>query len=330
MHHSYALWIGFHVFVALMLLIDLGVFNRKAHEVKVREAMAWTVVWIALAFVFAGGVYQTMGRERAIEFVTGYLVEKSLSVDNIFVFLVIFTYFRTPAIYQRKILLWGILGALAMRGVMIGVGVALIERFQWLIQVFGAFLLVTGIRLVMEHDKEVEPDKNVALRLLRKAMPVADDYQGERFFIRREGRTFATPLFAVLVVVEMTDLIFALDSIPAILGISRDTFIVYTSNVFAILGLRSLYFALSGVMNLFRFLAHGLALVLIFVGGKMIAAVFYHVPVGISLAVIATILSVSIFLSLMFPHAAPGPPGHPDAAPDAAEEPPERGDGSGI
>jgi tellurite resistance protein TerC len=296
-------WIVFNLFVLAMLVLDLKVFHRDAHEVKIKEALMWSAFWIALALMFNVGIYFWRGSEDALEYLTGYLIEKSLSVDNIFVFLLIFSYFRVSAQYQHKILFWGILGALVMRAILIFAGVALIERFHWIIYVFGAFLIFTGIKLAFEKDKEIEPEKNPALLFVRRFIPVTERFEGDRFFIRRAGRLFATPLFLVLVVVETTDVIFALDSIPAILAITTDSFIVYTSNVFAILGLRALYFALAGLLQLFHYLHYGLSAILGFVGAKMLVSDIYHIPVGVALGVVGGILALSVIASMIWPAA---------------------------
>ena len=300
---SYPLWawIAFNGFVLAMLALDLGVFHRKSHEVRLREALAWSAVWVALALAFNALIWSRYGQQRALEFLTGYLIEKSLSVDNIFVFVLIFTYFRVPAKYQHKVLFWGILGALLMRAAFIAAGVTLIQRFHWIIYVFGAFLVVTGIRMAVQQDKEIHPEKNPVLRLAKRLMPVSTSYDGDRFFTLQGGRRAATPLFVALLLVETTDLIFAVDSIPAILAITQDPFIVYTSNVFAILGLRALYFALAGVVRMFHYLSIGLAGVLVFVGGKMLLVSVVKVPTALSLGVIAAILAVSVVASVMRP-----------------------------
>lgn len=301
MEHSLLLWIVFNAFIVLMLVVDLLVFHGKDHEESIREALVWTGVWITLALIFGVGVYYYMGADTAIDYYAGYLIEKSLSVDNIFVFLLVFSYFQVPARYQHKVLFWGIFGALVMRFLFIHTGVALIERFDWIIYVFGGFLVFTGIRLAFEKDKEIHPERNPLLRLMRKVIPTTKTYHGSRFFIRKMGRTFATPMLAVLVVIETTDLIFAVDSIPAILAITQDEFIVYSSNAFAILGLRALYFALSGIMKLFHYLHYGLALILVFVGVKMLISDFYHMPTEYALGVIALTLAVSVVVSIYFP-----------------------------
>lgn len=303
MTNSLFLWIGFNVFVLAMLALDLGVFHRKAHVIRIKEALAWSVSWIALALLFNVGVYYLRGPQTGLEFLTGYLLEKSLSVDNIFVFLLIFSYFKVPALYQHKVLFWGILGALIMRAIFIAAGVTLIQQFHWIIYVFGAFLVFTGIKMAMQKDKEIHPEKNPVLKLFRRIMPVTQEYEESKFFVRRAGRVLATPLFVVLLVVETTDVVFAVDSIPAILAITHDPFIVYTSNVFAILGLRALYFALAGIMQLFHYLHYGLSAILVFVGVKMLIADIYKIPIGIALAVIAGILLFSVIASLMRPDA---------------------------
>jgi len=282
-----------------MLALDLLVFHRKAHAVSLREAFSWSVVWISLALIFNLGIYYLWGSEKAMEFLAGYLIEKSLSVDNIFVFIVIFSYFAVPAMYQHRILFWGILGALIMRAIFIAVGAALLTAFHWMIYVFGGFLVITGVKLLLTGDHQVEPEKNPAVRLLRRVMHVTKKYDGQRFFVRVDGRLWATPLLLVLVVVETTDVIFAVDSIPAIFAITSDPFIVYTSNIFAILGLRALYFLLAGIMDMFRYLKVGLSFVLCFVGIKMTIVDLYKIPIEISLGVIAGILTVAMAASLL-------------------------------
>lgn len=301
MEHSILLWSLFNVFIVSMLIIDLTLFHNEDDEETIRKALIWTGVWIAMALVFGVGVYYFMGSQTALDYYTGYLIEKSLSVDNIFVFLLVFSYFKVPAEYQHKVLFWGIFGALVMRLAFIFTGVALLERFHWIVYVFGAFLVFTGIKLAMEKDKEIHPERNPILKLVRRIFPTTKTYHGSKFFIRRMGRTIATPLFVVLVVIETTDLVFALDSIPAILAITRDEFIVYSSNAFAILGLRALYFAVSGIMQLFHYLHYGLSLILVFVGVKMLMAEFYHIPTPFALAFIAVTLTVSIVASIKYP-----------------------------
>ncbi len=303
MEHSLLLWTVFNVFIIIMLVIDLVVFHGKEHEESIREALIWTGVWITLAVIFGIGVYYYMGTQTALDYYTGYLIEKSLSVDNIFVFLLVFSYFKVPAEYQHKVLFWGIFGALVMRLIFIFVGVALLEQFDWIIYVFGAFLVFTGIKLAMEKDKEVHPERNPILKLTRKIIPITKQYHGSNFFIKRMGKLIATPLFVVLIVIETTDLVFALDSIPAILAITRDEFIIYSSNAFAILGLRALYFALSGIMKLFHYLHYGLSLILVFVGIKMLLADFYHIPTPYALGFIGITLTVSVIASIYFPKA---------------------------
>ncbi|MBK6346493.1 MAG: TerC family protein [Bacteroidales bacterium] len=291
-------WILFNVFVLIMLALDLGVFHRKVHVVSMKEALGWSAVWISLALVFNVILYFWLGQQKALEFFTGYLVEKALSVDNIFVFIMIFAYFQIPPQYQHKVLFWGIIGALLMRVVFIFAGVALIEKFHFTIYIFGAILLYTGYKMFKHNNAKIEPEQNPLIRFTRKYMPVTSELHGERFFTRLNGKWHATPLFLVLLLIETTDLIFAVDSIPAILAITQDQFIVYTSNVFAILGLRSLYFALAGIVHRFWLLSYGLAVVLIFVGIKMIIIDFYKIPVEWSLLFIAMTITASVVLSL--------------------------------
>lgn len=301
MEHSLTLWIFFNVFIVFMLIIDLAVFNRKAHEITIKESLTWTVVWIVLAVIFGVGLYFYMDPKSSLDFFTGYLIEKSLSVDNIFVFILVFSYFGVKPEFQHKVLFWGIFGALVMRFIFIFLGVALIERFDWIIYIFGAFLVYTGIRMAFEMEKEVHPEKNPVLKLVRRFIPVSSEFEGDKFFTRINGRKMATPLFVVLVVIETTDLVFAVDSIPAILAITTDQFLVYSSNAFAILGLRALYFALSGVMKLFHYLHYGLAAILSFVGIKMIIADFYHMPTPYALGFVAAAILVSVLASIKFP-----------------------------
>ena len=296
---SVFLWVIFNVFVLGMLALDLLVLHRKAHTVSLREALAWSCVWVSLAFLFGLGVYFVRGGEKALEFLTGYVIEWSLSVDNLFVFLVIFSYFAVPPLYQHRVLFWGILGALVLRAIFIGTGTALLANFHWMIYIFGGFLVFTGIKLLFAGEEKIEPEKNPAVRLVRRFINVTPDYQGQRFFIRKDGTLWATPLLLVLVVVETTDVIFAVDSIPAIFGITLDPFIVYTSNVFAILGLRALFFLLAGVMDMFRYLKVGLSFVLCFVGAKMMIVDFYKISIGVSLGVVAGILGISILASFL-------------------------------
>jgi tellurite resistance protein TerC len=296
-------WILFNLFVLVMLVLDLGVFHRRTHVVKFREALLWSALWIALAAIFAVIVYFWHGRVPAVEFVTGYVIELSLSVDNLFVFLLIFRYFQVPTVHQHKVLFWGILGALIMRAIFILAGVGLIRQFHWIIYIFGALLVYSGIKLFRQENAEIHPEKNPLLRLFRRWIPVTKDYEGAKFFVRRPG-LYATPLFVVLLVVETTDVLFAVDSIPAILAITLDAFIVYTSNVFAILGLRSMYFALAGMMELFHYLHYGLSLVLIFVGGKMLVSHYYQVPTELALGIVAGILIISVVASMLHPRKA--------------------------
>ena len=295
------MWVAFNAFVLVMLAVDLGVLHRRAHEVRLKEALVWSGIWIALALLFALGVYSWDGPQPALEFLTGYLIEKSLSVDNIFVFVLIFSYFKVPARYQHTVLFWGILGALVMRAIFIFAGIALLQQLHWILYVFGALLILTGIKMATEKDKEIHPDKNPLLKLFRRLVPVTEDYHADHFFVKQAGHYAATPLFIVLLVVETTDVIFAVDSIPAILSITIDPFLVYTSNVFAILGLRALYFALAGVVRLFHYLHYGLSAILVFVGAKMLLADVYKLPVGVALGVIAGILLIAVIASLMRP-----------------------------
>jgi tellurite resistance protein TerC len=294
-------WIGFHVFVFIMLALDLGVFHKHTHKVPVKEAIIWSCVWIALAMLFDLFIYldKDFGHIKALEFLTGYVIEYSLSVDNIFVFILIFSYFAVNNQYQHKILFWGILGALIMRGIFIFAGVALMNRFQWIVIIFGAFLVYTGIRMLFQKEAEVDPEKNAVVKFFRRFLPVSKTLHGDKLIIYQNRRLYATPLFLVLLIIESSDLIFAVDSIPAILAISKTTFIVYTSNIFAILGLRSLYFAIAGIIEFFRFLKVGLAFVLTFVGMKMLASFFhFEIPIIISLGIILSILLISVLASV--------------------------------
>jgi tellurite resistance protein TerC len=299
MSNTVYLWVGFNIFLLAMLAIDLFLFHKKSHQVSLREALTMSAGWVGLALAFNVVVYYAFGREKALEFLTGYLMEKSLSVDNIFVFLLIFRYFKVSGADQHDVLFWGVLGALAMRAIFIVLGVSLIREFHWLTYIFGAFLILTGIKLGLEKDKEIHPERNPAIRLFRRFVPVTDTYDGPRFLVKRHGRYFATPLLVVLIVVETTDVVFAMDSIPAIMAISLDPFIVYTSNAFAILGLRALYFALAGIMGFFHYLHYGLAAILVFVGAKMMLADVFKMPIAVALAVVALILGVSIVASLL-------------------------------
>lgn len=294
-------WIIFGVLIFAMLALDLGVFNRKVHVIKMKEAMLWTSFWITLACLFGAGVYYFYGHSKALEFFTAYLIEYSLSIDNLFVFLLIFRFFNVPSAYEHKALFWGILLALITRGVFIFAGVALINKFHWIMYLFGAFLIYTGIKLALNKETEVHPEKNIAIKMLRYVIPVTKEFQEAKFFIIKNGKRFATPMLAVLLALETTDILFAVDSIPAVLAISTDPFIVYTSNVFAILGLRSLFFAIAGLMKLFHLLHYGLAAILSFVGVKMLIVDFFHVPIAISLIVISSILVLSIVASIIWP-----------------------------
>jgi len=302
MTDSTLLWIGFNVFVLAMLALDLGVFHRKAHVVSFKESIAWTVVWVGLALLFNAGVWHFSGSQKALEFFTGYVIEKSLSVDNVFVFAMLFSYFAVPPLYQHKVLFWGVLGALVMRAAMIAVGAALIAEFAWIIYLFGAFLVFTGIKMVAKREEEIHPERNPVVRWFKKLVPITNDYREDRFFVAERGVRHATPLFVVLLLVEFSDLIFAVDSIPAIFAVTTDPFIVYTSNVFAILGLRSLYFALAGVMGKFHYLKIGLGVVLAFVGVKMLLSHSpYKIDTLVSLAVVIGILAASIVVSVLWP-----------------------------
>jgi len=285
-----------------MLALDLGVFHKKTHKISVREAITWSIVWITLAFLFNVFIYLYSGFNKvlALEFLTGYVIEYSLSVDNIFVFILIFSYFAVKDEYQHKILFWGIIGALVMRGIFIFTGVALINRFHWIVIIFGGFLVFTGIRMLFQKETTVDPEKNAIVRFFRKILPVSNTLHGDKLFIKQSKRLHATPLFLVLLIIESSDLIFAVDSIPAILAISKDTFIVYTSNIFAIMGLRSLYFAIAGIMGYFRYLKVGLAFVLTFVGLKMLVSYFhFEIPIVLSLVIIISILLISVLASVI-------------------------------
>ena len=298
-------WLGFNLFVLLMLAVDLGLFHRKAHVVTVKEAVIWSCVWICMALFFALGLGILRGHEMAATFVAGYLIEKSLSVDNIFIFLALFGYFRIPPQFQHKVLFWGIIGALVTRAGFIFAGVALIQRFHWVTYVFGAFLIYTAIKMVRHHGATVDPAANPLIRLIRKVIPVTDELHGGRFILLERGRLVATPLFVALLVIELSDVLFAVDSIPAVLAITDDQFIVYTSNVFAILGLRSLYFAVAGAVKSFAYLHFGLAAILGFVGVKMLAADVWHIPTTWALGMIALLLSAAVLASLWAARQAP-------------------------
>ncbi len=312
------MWVAFTGLIVGLLALDLLVFHKKAHEVHFREALVWSIVWVLLALGFNVVVWVAWGPEKGLEFLTGYLIEKSLSVDNLFVFLVIFAYFGVPPALQHRVLFWGILGALIMRALFIVAGAALLQAFDWVLYVFGAFLVFTGIKLLFQKDENVHPERNLALRLFRSVFPVVPEYRGDRFFVRegeasggaegRAGRLYATPLALVLVVVEATDVVFAVDSIPAIFAVTRDTFIVYTSNVFAILGLRALFFLLAGTLRRFVYLRHGLAVILAFIGVKMLVSECCHIPIAVSLAVVSAILAVAVAASLLKTRGGPTTP----------------------
>jgi TerC family integral membrane protein len=294
-------WGFFFALILGMLALDLGVFNRREHRIGLREALFWSVVWTVVALIFNLWIYYRFGAQVGLEFLTGYIIERSLSFDNIFVFIVIFNYFAVPAKYQHRVLFWGILGALISRGVFIAMGTALLTRFEWLIFVFGGFLVYTGIKILSEKDTQVHPEKNPVLKLFQRFVPLTSRYQGKRFFVHDDGRIKATPLMLVLVVVEATDVVFAVDSIPAVFGVTLNTFIVFTSNIFAILGLRALYFLLAGLMHRFYYLSHGLGLVLVFVGAKMLLHDWFEIPIEISLAVVLALLTAAIVFSLLRP-----------------------------
>jgi tellurite resistance protein TerC len=300
--NSVGLWIGFSLFILFMLSLDIGLFNRKAHAIKYREAVIWSAVWITVALLFAGIVFWYQGTDLGLKFLTGYVIELSLSVDNLFVFLLIFSFFKVPAKVQHRVLYWGVIGALVMRLTMIFVGAALINRFHWIIYIFGAFLVYTGIKMFRQEDTDIQPEENPIVRAVTRYIPITRHYEGNHFFTRVNGKLTGTLLLLVLVIVEVTDLVFAVDSIPAIFAITTNTFIVYTSNVFAILGLRSLYFLLAGVVEKFQYLRMGLAIVLTFIGVKMlIEAVHFVIPVKISLVVVATVLLASVAASILWP-----------------------------
>jgi len=298
--HSAFLWIGFNIFIIFLLILDLKVVNRKAHAISIRESLMWSCAWIVLSLLFNVGVYFWLGHEPALQFLTGYLIEKSLSIDNLFVFLLLFSYFKVPPRYQHEVLFWGILGALVMRGALIIVGAALIIRFHWILTILGLFLVVTGVKMAFQDEKkEVHPERNIIVRFFKKIFPVTPGYHEEKFFVKKDGKRYGTLLIIVLIVIETTDLLFAVDSIPAIFAITQDSFIIYTSNVFAILGLRSLYFALAGIMDLFYYLRHGLSVILTFIGLKMLLMGYVNIPIGLSLGVVGTILIVAVAASLV-------------------------------
>jgi tellurite resistance protein TerC len=301
MSHELILWISFNIFILLMLALDLGIFQRKAHAVKVKEALIWSAVWVILAMIFNVFIYFDMGEQKALEFFTGYLLERSLSVDNIFVFILLFSYFKVPKLYQHKVLFWGVLGALILRASLIAVGAVMVAKFAWIMYVFGGFLLFTGFKMAFQTESEIDPENNFIIRTFKKIFPVTHEYHEGKFIVKINKKNFATPLLLVLVAVEFADLIFAFDSIPAIFAVTTDPFIIYTSNIFAILGLRTLYFALASIMHKFHYLKIGLSLILIFIGFKMLIVDLYKIPIGFSLGAIALILIVSVFYSLARP-----------------------------
>lgn len=299
--NKYFIWGGFNLLVLVMLAIDLGFFHRKDHKISIKEGLVWSVIWIVVALLFNVIVYFWEGDAKALQFFTGYLIERSLSIDNIFVFLLIFTYFGVPDKFQYKVLFWGIIGALLMRGLFIGIGALLIAKFHWVIYIFGAFLVYTGIKMGLAGDTKIEPEKNPVLRFVRRFVPLTENYGEGRFFVKEAGKRLGTPLFVVLIVVETTDIVFAVDSIPAIFAITLDPFIVFTSNVFAILGLRAMYFAVAGLMDMFYYLKYGLSAILAFVGVKMLISSFYKIPDMMALGIIAFLLAASIAVSIIKP-----------------------------
>ena len=301
MTHSLSWWVGFNILIFILIAIDLGLLHKKSHVISVKEALIWSAGWIFISLTFNVGIYFWFGYDSALQFLTGYLIEKSLSVDNIFVFAILFSYFKVPPEHQHKVLMWGILGALVMRGALIAIGTALITNFHWIIFVLGAFLVYTGIKMAVQKEISVHPEKNPVVNLVKRFIPISDDYDGDKFVTIIDGKKIFTPLIVVLIVIEITDLMFAVDSIPAIFAITTDPFIVYTSNVFAILGLRALYFALSGVLDTFHYLKYGLGMVLSFVGVKMLISDFYIIPIPVALGTVAVILALSIIVSILIP-----------------------------
>ena len=299
--HSLWEWLAFSAIILFMLILDLGVFHKKSHKVSIKESLAWTAVWIALALMFNAWVYHSMGQQKGLEFLTGYVIEKSLSIDNIFVISLIFTYFNVPAQYQHRVLFWGVLGALFFRIIFVFAGVALIQKFTWMIYIFGGFLVITGLKMLREEEKTIEIEANPLIKFVKKFFKISPHFDGEKFITKINGVKHFTPLFLVLIMIETTDIIFAVDSIPAILAITPDPYIVFTSNVFAILGLRSLYFALNGIMEMFEYINYALAGILVFVGIKMIIAKWYHVPTIVSVGIIFTFIITSVVASIYFP-----------------------------
>lgn len=294
------IWVGFNIFIVFLLMLDLMVFNKKPHEVSIKEALIWSSIWISLAMCFNVVVYYWFGYDLALQYFTGYVIEKSLSVDNLFVFLLLFSFFKVPPQYQHKVLYWGILSALVMRGVLILLGAALVVKFHWILLVFGAFLVVTGIKMAFQkEEKEIHPERNLVVRMFKKIIPVTSGYHQEKFFITINKKRYATLLIIVLIVVETTDLLFAVDSIPAVFAVSTDSFIIYSSNVFAILGLRSLYFALAGMINMFYYLRHGLSVILTFIGLKMLVADIFPIPIGVALGVVGSVLVLAVIASMV-------------------------------
>ena len=321
------LWTIFSVFVLGMLALDLGVFSRKPHEVHFKEALTWSAVWVALAMLFNAWIYWRFGSQKALEFMTGYVIEKALSVDNIFVFVVLFAAFAVPKIYEHRVLFWGVIGAIVMRAIFIGLGAALISRFHWVMYLFGAILIITGIRLLVTSDDEPHPERNPMFRFARRFIPATHEYHGKQFLARVDGRWLATPLLVVLIAIEATDVVFAVDSIPAIFAITEDPFLVYTSNIFAILGLRAMYFLLAGVIDRFHLLKVGLAIVLMFVGVKMVIVDWYKVPIGASLGVIAVVLAGSVGASMLWPKKRVSSAPLEGSRDDAPGSPPDRAGG---
>lgn len=309
------LWVAFNAFVLGAIAVDLGVFHRRAHKISVREAAVWTAVWVGLAVLFGLGILRYSGYQASLEFFTGYIIEKALSVDNLFLFLVIFRTFAVDERLQHRVLEWGILGALIMRGLMIWAGVQLLQRVSWVLYVLGAFLIYAGIHMLFTKKEELHPERNAVLRFASRHLRISADYSAEKFLVRKTGKLYATPLFLVLLVVEITDVSLAIDSIPAVFGITRDPFIVYTSNILAILGLRAMYFLLAGMLNRLRYLTAGLSLMLLFIGGKMVGEPWLHIPVHISLLIVAGILVAALVASLLFPKVADASPRTPSGAP---------------
>ncbi len=299
MHNELTLWIGFNIFILIMLALDLFVIQRKTHVIKVKEALIWSAIWVVLALIFNVFIYHEFGKTKALEYFTGYLLERSLSIDNIFVFILLFSYFKVEQQYHHKILFWGVIGALILRALLIWLGSALVSQFEWVIYIFGAFLLITGFRMGFQSDADIHPENNVIIRFFKKILPVTSRYHGGDFFVRQGGKLHATPMIIVLLSIEVTDLIFAFDSIPAIFAVTRDPFIIYSSNIFAVLGLRTTYFALSGIMNKFHYLRVGLSMILVFIGIKMLIMDFYKISIFFSLTVIALILAASIVFSIV-------------------------------